>query len=341
MAATCGRSRFGSMPGWLAISSGLLICAMQPSLADTVRFVAHKPVPIPRAVGFFDYMIVDVGRRRIVAAHTQSDSVVFLNADTSHIERQVYLGAEPHGVALDARTGSYFIGTSGAVHGVFVIGRDRLENRGIVLTPGPVDALTLDTRRDVLYADADDGNSIWVVSVRDRRVIGTIQTPRDSDKAEYDPDADLIYQNFTSTNSTLVFDPSSRRVVRSISTLPATKPHGLVVDPLGHSLFVAGVNGVLEQIDLRSFARKQSLTIAPKVDQIAIDTKRRRLYCASAVGALSIVDIQGARPTLLANLAIHSGARTLAVDPVTGAVWVSYGTDRGDFLVEVTASTRP
>jgi DNA-binding beta-propeller fold protein YncE len=304
--------------------------------ANATGLTTNQPVEIPRAVGFFDYMMVDNGRRRVIAAHTESSSVVFVNADTSRLEREVYLGAAPHGLSLDERDRVYLVGTSGAEHGVFLVDRDQLNVIDLIHTPGPVDALSFDSRRGTVYADEDDGDAIWVISVASRRIIDTIHTPRDSDKGAYDPFTDRVYQNFTSTNSTLIIDPVSHQGLSSISTLPATRPHGLALDHASNSLFVAGVNGKLVQIDLHSLMRVSSLDITAKVDQIAIDAARRRLYCASGTGHLSIVDIVNGHPTLVANVSVPRGAHTLAIDSATGSVWLSYGTQGSDYLIKLT-----
>jgi len=326
--------------GLLAMPAAFVVavCAVflrTEALAQDAGFTTQSEVTIPRAVGFFDYMLVDAGRRRVVAAHTSSESVVFVNADTTRVVRQLYLGADPHGLVFDQRDAAYLVGTSGAEHGVFVIDRDSLQTRALIRTPGPVDGVTLDRRRDRVYAAADDGNSIWVLSIPERRMIATIATPRDSDRGEYDWQTDRIYQNFTSTNSTLIIDAASYRVVGSISTAPAARPHGLADDPTSHTLFVAGVNGKLVQLDMRSRQRVRSVSIAPHVDQIALDDRRRRLYCASAEGLLTVVDLRADGTYVSKSLSVPRGARTLAVDPATGSVWLSYGNDRGDYLVRL------
>lgn len=310
-------------------------CAISAALADTTILVANPPVEVPRVAGYFDYMLVDAGRRRVLAAHTQSASIAFINADTSRLERQLYLGAEPHGLLLDSRDGIYLIGTSGAQHGIFMVDRTTLNIVGFMHAPGPVDALAFDSHRGIVYADEDDGDSIWVIPVANRRLIDTIHTPRDSDKGEYDAANDRVYQNFTSTNTTLIIDPVSHAAVAAISTLPARQPHGLAIDEARNRLYVAGTNGKLVEIDTKERNVLSTLAITSHVDQIAIDSARHRLYCASGDGYISVVAINGPRPALLANVHVPHGAHTLAVDPLTGAVWISYGTEDRDYVMKL------
>jgi DNA-binding beta-propeller fold protein YncE len=302
--------------------------------ADVAPLQAQPALVIPRSVGYFDYMVVDAKLRRLIAAHTESLSLAFIDVDKGTLVRQVYVGAAPHGLAIDERDGIYFAGTSGAAHAVMMIDRTTLKSAGSIAMPGPVDALAFDRTRGELYADEDDGDSIWVINARSRRIVATIHTPRDSDKVEYDARTDRVYQNFTTTNSMMIIDPACHAIATTWRTLPATRPHGLAVDPARRRVFVAGVNGRLAVIDLAAGRVIFSIDVAPHVDQIAFDPPRQRLYCASGEGQLSVVET-GGRVRLLANVRVPRGAHTVAVDPVSGSVWISYGTEREDYVVRL------
>jgi len=136
-------------------------------------------------------------------------------------------------------------------------------------------------------------------------------------------------------NTTLIIDPSL--MLRSPASAPcrARHPHGIAIDAPHKRLYVGGSNGKLVQIDLRERVVSSALDIASDVDQIAFDSARHRLYCASGDGYISVVAINGNRPALLANVRVPRGAHTLAVDPVTGAVWISYGTEDRDYVMKL------
>ena len=305
-----------------------------PSPAANTPLKALPPTVIPRAAGFFDYMIVDAPKHRLIVSHTGSDTVDFINTKTGALERQLYVGAT-HGIAIDERGGWYFVGISGAEKGVAVIDRSTLTFLKKISTSGPIDALVIDPQRRTLMADEDNGDSIWVISTTSQRVIATVRTPVDSDKAEYDPVSDRVYQNFTTINAMIVFDPSSFRELARYSTLPATKPHGLAIDAAQHRLFAAGTNGKLVVLDMETGRRVTSVAIASRSDQIALDLRRHRLYCASGDGILSVLDETTGSAKLIAKVAVPRGAHTIAVDPTTGAVWISYGTERDDFVMKL------
>ena len=218
--------------------------------AAVVPLEAQAPIPVPKAPGSFDYMIVDGPTHRLLVAHTGSHAVAILNSDTGELESQIYLAGAPHGIAIDLKRDAYLVSTS-LVPQVVVIGRRSLQITSIVGMPGPVDAIALDTKRDRLYADEDNGQSIWVVDGAGH-IAETLKTPQDSDKSEYDRASDRLYQNFTTINATFVIDGATSRVVERWSTLPATKPHGIALDHAGGRVYIAGTNGKLVALDSRT-----------------------------------------------------------------------------------------
>jgi DNA-binding beta-propeller fold protein YncE len=304
-----------------------------------VSLTAQAPIRVPKAPGSFDYMLVDAPMHRLLVAHTGSQAFAVVNSDTGALETQIYLTGAPHGIAIDLKRDAYLVSTS-LVPQVVVIGRHSLRIDAVIRMPGPVDAIALDTRRDRLYADEDNGQSIWVVDTAGR-IAETLKTPQDSDKSEYDPASDRLYQNFTTINATFVIDAATSRVIDHWSTLPATKPHGIALDHARGRVYIAGTNGKLVALDVRTGKAISIANVARDVDQIAFDAKRSLIYCASGDGLLSVVRADDAGLTHVSDVSVPLGAHTLALDPTTGAVWISYGTQRDDYVMKLLPSATP
>ncbi|MBV8082440.1 MAG: hypothetical protein JO293_08190 [Candidatus Eremiobacteraeota bacterium] len=305
--------------GWLAAIS-------------TLPLMPQAPIEVPKTPGAFDYMLVDTQLKRLLIAHTGSHAFAIADISSGAMLGQLDVGGPPHGIAIDVRDDAYLVGTSGQPQ-VVVVDRHTLRILKSIRMPGPVDAVALDTRRDVLYADADNGASIWLLS--NGRIIHTLATPQDSDKSAYDELSDRVYQNFTTANAMYVIDPAKVRFVASWSTLPAQKPHGLALDDARHRVYVAGTNGVLVALDLRTGVRLGSAPIARNVDQIAFDPERARIYCASGDGFVSVVSAGPAGVAHVADVPVPAGAHTLALDPSSGALWISYGTPKDDYIMKL------
>ncbi|MBV8365702.1 MAG: hypothetical protein JO194_04300 [Candidatus Eremiobacteraeota bacterium] len=302
-------------------------------LSGPPSLVAQPPIRVPKAPGSFDYMLVDVPAHRLLVAHTGSRAFAVLDLKSSAIDAQVYLDGAPHGIAVDLKRDVYFVGTS-LVPEIAVISRRTLRVLRTIRMPGPVDALAFDSAHERLFADEDNGQSIWVLDARDR-IVATLATPQDSDKSEFDAAAGRLYQNFTTINSTYVIDAATLNVTARWSTRPALKPHGIALDAMRKRIYVAGTNGWLVALSAATGRVVERAAIAKDVDQIAFDAQRGRVYCASGDGVLSVVDVRESGLTHVDDLAVPKGAHTLALDPQTGDVWISYGTDRDDYVMRL------
>jgi DNA-binding beta-propeller fold protein YncE len=310
--------------------------AQGPTLAP------RPPILIPRAPGFFDYMQVDDQYRRLLVTHTASHTLDIIDLTDETVARQVDVG-EAHGIAVDVKDGRYFVGTSQPAL-VVDIQRKFMVKQNQVPMAGPIDALALDTKNDQIYADRSDNGQVVVIDAKSHNILGNIQVGGRLEYVVYDPASDKIYQNVTSTNMVAVIDPAKNAVAATWPAAPAAQLRGLAVDSATHRLFVAGGNGKLDEIDTGSGAVIAAADIAPGVDQIAFDPDMKRIYCASGTGLLSVVQETDMGLASLPDITVPRHAHTVAVDPTTHNVWISYGSEDNDYvmkLVQVVPSPSP
>ncbi len=178
--------------------------------------------------------------------------------------------------------------------------------------------------------------------VRRRRILTNITIGGDLEFVVYDPVSDRIYQNVVSTNVVAVIDPKANAVVASWRAAPAQQLRGLAVDGSTHRLFTAGGNGKLAVMDTTSGSVIAVVAIAPGVDQIVFDPGTKRIYCASGTGLLSVVQETDTGAESLGDVTVPRHAHTVAVDPTTHNVWISYGAADNDYVMKlVQASPSP
>jgi DNA-binding beta-propeller fold protein YncE len=152
----------------------------------------------------------------------------------------------------------------------------------------------------------------------------------------YDPASDKLYQNIVSTNSVVVIDPATNTVTATWSTLPATAPHGQVIDSVTGRVFAVGTNGILVAIDIKTGAVIAQAPVAPRVDQIAFDPGTMRIYCASGTGIVSVVQETTAGLASLGDVVVPEHAHTITADPKLHNVWIAYGGRQDDFIMPLT-----
>lgn len=326
------------------IAAALIAAAPSPSPVPTSPpgtgpLTPTAPIAVPRRPGNFDYMNVDAGYRRLLVAHAGNNSLAIVDIAGGAVLQQVDLGEDAGGagVAVDVRDGKYFVGA--ANDHVVDVNRKNMVLQAYITTPGPVDAIALDTKSGMLYADEDGGTHIFVINAKSDKLVATIPIAASPEYIVYDPASDRIYQNIKpAPSSVAVVDPSSNAVTASWPLAPAANVHGLAVDSDSERLFSVGGNGVLAVIDIKTGTVLTTVQVAPRVDQIAFDPGNKRVYCPSGTGVMSVVQETDTGATLLANVAVPTHTHTVAVDPNTHDVWISFGAADGDYVERLTAS---
>jgi len=299
--------------------------------------VASPAIQVPRRPGFFDYMTVDGEYRRLLVAHAGSDQLAIIDVDAGTVIQTVDLGRNTGGagVAVDVRDGKYFVGT--AADRVVDVNRKSMVLQQYITLPGPVDGIAFDPKNDTLYADEDHGTRLWAINGKSDRLVATIALPGSPEYVDYDPVSNRIYQNIEPVPSmVLSVDPDSNTIVARWPVEPAEKVHGLAIDGASGRVFSVGANGKLAVVDVRSGLVITTVDVASRVDQIAFDAATRRVYCPSGSGVLTVVQETDAGANVLDTITVPRGTHTLAVDPKTHDVWISFGAPDGDYVEKLT-----
>lgn len=289
---------------------------------------AAPPQSVPVFSGF-DYVTIDAVRRRVYAAHSGSQRLLVVDADTGSIVGQVRVG-EAHGVAVDPANGHVYVGTS--EDEVSEIDPVTLKVVNHVDVGGAVDAIAFDPSNGRIYADEDDGTKVFVVDAKTFKLIKTIVVP--GHKPEYlaiNPKTHEVYQNIDDLAEIAVIDPGSMSVTRTIPTPDLKHNHPLQYDPEYDQIVTAG-GGVMGAYAPNG--KKLGQLTVGRFDQCDLDSTEHVLACAGDGGITRFTLHRGGAPTLLDNVAVNSGVHTTAIDPKTHAVFAVWGDrdGKGDFL---------
>ena len=287
------------------------------------------PMPIPIFSGF-DYLTVDAARRRVYAAHTASNALAILDADTGNVVGQVRVG-NLHGVAVDPATGHVFTG-NGTDRSVSEVDPVTMKELRSVDVAGAVDAIAFDPGNDRVYADEDNGTHVYVIDAKTMKSIGTVDLP--GHKPEYlnvDPKTHEVYQNITDLNEVAVIDPVTLKVSRTFRTPAVTANHPLQYDPAYGQLIVGGKNGVLAAYTPSGTLIGKTAIPQLGVDQCDLDRKSHFIACAGS-GLITVLRVErSAAPSLVSATPISPSAHTVAIDPGKLQVWTVWPQPSGDF----------
>jgi hypothetical protein len=187
-----------------------------------------------------------------------------------------------------------------------------------------------------VVVDNDDKPEQWWIDpdakkiAKDLRYLGS-----GMEDVAFKPDGLAVLQNIKDTSQLAWADPERTEVNDAWTTAPAEKPHGLAM--VGdNDVLVAGGNGKLVLIDDGPGKVLASADIAPRVDEIAYDSGKSEVFCASGTGVISVVTVLELSagsvgyglPPKAVNIPSAPGAHSIAVDTKKHIVWIVFA--KGD-----------
>lgn len=291
-----------------------------------------SPILVPNSHGGFDFLETDPHFARLLAAHTKNGTFDIFDLAEGKLIKQIVVGASQDSVA--SADGKYYVSCSEKPR-LLTIDSKTLEATGETPLTGPADLITFDPKHGLAYVGHDDAGEVWVIDVSTNKVVATIPTPEGPEGIVCDPEHDRVFMNVKKTSEIVVIDTTTHTVVSKWSTAPATGPHGLAIAPLMHRLFAAGDSGKLVEIDSSDGKVIGTANIAPKVDQIAYDPELKRIYCASGNGVMSVIQAKPDGLESLGGVPTHKGARSVAVDGKSHAVWTAYADGDKSYLLRL------
>ena len=130
-----------------------------------------------------------------------------------------------------------------------------------------------------------------------------------------------LYVNVEDRNEVAVIDTRSRKVLNRFPLAGCDGPTGIAYAPDAKAIVSACANGiaVVSAPDGRAVA---SLKIGPGADGAAYDARRQLAFVPSGGdGTLSVIRLTP-RPSVVETIKTAKGARTVALDPSTGRLYL-------------------
>ena len=271
--------------------------------------------------GGWDYLAVDAPARRLYVTHGDRVQVV----DLTTLQPAGEIGAlnGVHGVAVAPELGRGFIsdGKANAVV-VFDLASLRVLARWPVTGEKPDAVLYERATRQVFAFNGESGNAT-VFDAATGRVNGTIALGGAPEFPASDGTGQ-VFVNLEDRAETVRLDARTRTVTQHWPLAPAQTPSALALDAAHHRLFAGCRSQQLVVLNAESGAVVAVLPIGRGVDAASYDAGRGLVYVSNSDGTLNVFrQVDADHYNAVRTIATAPGARTHAIDPVTGRIFVS------------------
>jgi YVTN family beta-propeller protein len=270
--------------------------------------------------GGWDYLMVDSMHRLFLSRGTQVDVV---DTQTGKVLGTIPDTQGVHGVALAPDLHRGFT-SNGRSDSVTVFDIDTLKTIQEVKVPAHnPDCIVYDSVGRHVFTFNGRSKDVTVLDATTLAVVATIPVP---DKPEFaqDDHAGHIFVNIESDPGQMVVIDSRKLAVQSTWPLPGcNSPSGLAIDRAHHRLFSVCDGNVMAVTNGETGAQVAQVAIGKGPDAAAYDEQRRLVFSSNGEGTLTVVRQQSAdRYSVLDTVRTQPGARTMALDPATGRVYL-------------------
>lgn len=310
----------------VALFACTLALIFSPSLRAEAPLTASPALILAGTHGKFDFIAIDPTRRRLLAAHTANGSLDVVDLERGELVKSIPVGAAQD-CALDPDHHRYLVSVSKPPQ-LVLVDAESLQVTGKVALDGPADLLAYHQASGQAFVCQDDGRNLWVVSPEAGKIVSKVDLQSDSpEDLCFDEKGTRLFQAMKTASTIEVIDVAHGRSTAVWSTAPAKTPHGIAAAHEFHALLVSGGNGKMVLLSQEDGHVLSEAEIPEKVDEIAYDAALHRVYAASGLGKIAVLEIKEGRLVKLAEVTSSLGARSIAIDPKTHAVWIAYARD--------------
>jgi YVTN family beta-propeller protein len=305
-----------------AIALFTLLCALAAQALGATREEPYEfihEIPIG-GEGGWDILTVDSDAHRLYLSH--ATKVVVLDLEKDAVIGQIQNTPGVHGFIAVPEAGRGYA-SNGQEAKASVVDLKTLKTISKVATGESPDDLVYEPRHGEVYIFNHKGGSVTVIEAKTARVVTTIPLGGSPEFAAVDSSADRVYCNVEDKSEVVVIDATKHAVVAHWPLAPGEEPSGIAFDAAHHRLFSTCHNKLMTMLDTENGKVVATVPIADGPDGCAFSDKSQLAFASCGAGVTTIAKEK--TPDFLAvvqTLKTERGARTMAIDPGTGRIYL-------------------
>jgi DNA-binding beta-propeller fold protein YncE len=230
-----------------------------------------------------------------------------------------------HGIAVDPATGLIYA-DSAVNRQAIVFNPQTFKPAATVPVVLDADGMAYDAPSKQVYVAGGDGNAVTPISTVTHKAAADIPLGGAPEFLASDG-AGSLYVNINDKDEIVRIDTAKNTITARWPTAPCASPTGLAIDPATRRLFASCHSGVAVILDADTGKLAATIPIGKGTDAAAFDPDKNRFFSSNSDGTLTVVAENSADDfSVLANVKTALGARTMAVDPATGRIFLVTGT---------------
>jgi DNA-binding beta-propeller fold protein YncE len=289
---------------------------------------------IPGPDGEYDYISVDGERVYVAREH----GVMVVNLATRAVTERLVEIASASAVLVIPGT-NLMLTTEYDADQVVLFDRDTGAVKARIPAGKAPDGALYDPVSALAFVMNAKSNDVTLIDLTQAKAVGTLALNGKPEAGVADGHGH-VFINIEDTAEIAVVDSKSRKVTKRIKLDDCVEPTGIAYDSVGATLVSACHNGIARLIDAQTGASRGAVKIGADADGALFDSERRIVWIPGDDGTLTWFRLEtNGRVTVVDNVPTEPGARTAALDPKTGRIYLPAQQTPGTFKVLVVAPT--
>jgi 4-phytase/acid phosphatase len=224
-----------------------------------------------------------------------------------------------HGIAIDPQTGDVW---ADSAERRLAIAFDPKTFAPLASVPVVLDAdgMAYDPASKQIFNTGGDGMAITPINPATRSAAPDIALGGSPEFLAADG-AGSLYDNIEDLSQVVRIDTRTDKIIARWKLATCTHPKGMAVDGPARRVFASCASGVMVVLNADTGALLATLPIGQGTDAAAFDPVRHLAFASAGDGTLTVV-AESPAPHVLGVVRTARGARTMAVDPVSGDLFV-------------------
>lgn len=267
----------------------------------------------------WDYVTFDATASRVYVAH--GDHVTVVDPDKGSVVGTI--GTFPggtHGTAVATQAVGFT--DDGKAGTVSAFDPKDFKVLKTFKTAPDSDGIEFDPASGHVFVINGDSGTITVIDPAQESVVATITVGAALEAAVADGTGKLFVDG-VDKHDMIVVDTRSNAVLNHFPMPGCERPHGIATDSKTHRIFATCANKVMVVLDADNGKNIATLPIGAMNDGAVFDPVRKLAISANGEGTITVVAEKDAdRFEVVATVPTQRGARTLAIDPKTGRLFL-------------------
>ncbi|MCU1258592.1 MAG: YncE family protein [Bryobacterales bacterium] len=270
--------------------------------------------------GGWDYLTVDSRHHRLFVSH--GNKVEVIATGTLKKAGEILDTPGAHGIALAPEVGKGYI-SAGNANRVVVFDWETLKVVGSIPAGEKPDAIIYDPGSARILVANGESNNLTVIDPKAGKAVATIALGGVPEFLVADARGSA-WVNLEDKNEMIMLDLKTNRVAKHIPLTGCDKPSSMDMDRTTRRLFAGCRNKVLAVVDADRASVVANVPIGDHVDATVFDPARKLVFNSNGDGTITVIREETPdRFSVLETAVTQRGAKTMALDPESNAIYLS------------------